>query len=498
MCDYVRSGQIGWKAAIALARDILFRNSNKLYHLDLAFAELEEEPPANLEMNKYRTDLELLQNFLRSQQSPPDFVRICWTDLTASPRMRMVPMRKFMSLLDEGQSTDIGITKAALGLLQNDRIIPGVTATGEYRLHPDFSSLKPGPTHGHISVQGEFREQDGSRVPFCPRSLLQRAVEFGAENGLAYSLGFEVEFLLLERQDRYSGPDRFETLATDGHSWSASRSLADPKISVLLRNMVRELAAVGVYVEQLHAESANGQFELILPQLPPVEAVDTLLHAREIMSALATEAGFRMSLHPKPFANACGTASHVHMSISSPQGAKPEVYESFYAGILKHLRALAAFTYSNPASYDRVADGCWAGGRWVAWGTQNRETPLRKIDGSHWELKAMDGLANPYLALGAVLFAGTHGVIAKEKLVWGDCEIDPADLTTNDFAELNVVEMLPESVSEALEALKADEELAEYVGHELVARYIALKEAELAMLMDMGVDERRQWILERY
>lgn len=410
----------------------------------------------------------------------------------------MIPMRKLMSLLDEGKSTDIGITRAALGLLQNDRLVKGVTATGEYRLHPDFSSLKLGPTNGDISVHGEFRELDGSRVPFCPRSLLQRAVELGAENGLTCVLGFEIEFILLERTYRDGKRCRYESLDTDGHAWSTSRSLANPRVSALLRNMVRELDTIGVYVEQLHAESANGQFELVLPHLPPVEAVDTLLHAREVMSALATEAGFRMTLHPKPFARACGTASHVHISISSPQGSRPEVYESFYAGILKHLQGISAFTYSNPASYERVVDGCWAGGRWVTWGTQNRETPLRKIEGGHWELKAMDGLANPYVALGAVLFAGTHGVIAKEKLVWGDCEIDPANLTDNDRKELNVTQMLPCSVKEALDALKTDEELTGYLGHELVERYVALKEAELIMLDRMGDDARPHWITERY
>ncbi|KAL1878783.1 hypothetical protein VTK73DRAFT_7540 [Phialemonium thermophilum] len=497
LCDYVRTGQIGWKGAIELVRDILFRNSNKLYHLGLDFEELPEDAAEELDPNKFLTDLELLQNFLRGQ-STPDFVRIYWNDLTASPRMRMIPMRKFMSLLEEGKSTDIGITKAALGLLQNDTPVTGVTPTGEYRLHPDFSSLKTGPIAGHISMHGEFRERDGSRVPLCPRSLLQRAVETGAEHGLTFLLGFEIEFLLLERVEGGGLLTHYSTLTTDGHAWSVSRSVADPKVAALLRDMVATLDDMGIYVEQVHAESATGQFELILPPLPPVEAVDTLLHSREVMSALATEAGFRMSLHPKPFVDACGTASHVHLSISSPQGQRAEVYESFYAGILKHLRGITAFTYSSPASYERLLDSCWAGGRWVTWGTQNRETPLRKIEGSHWELKAMDGLANPYLAVGAVLLAGTRGVAVQERLVWGDCEIDPARLTDNDRVELNVTQMLPGNLEEALAALQADDELVGSVGADLVERYVAIKEAELVLLGDMSVDQRRQWILERY
>ncbi len=478
-------------------RDILFHNSNKLYRLGLEFTELEEEVTENAQLDPYLSDPELLEIFLRDQPRP-DFVRIYWTDLTASLRMRMVPFRKFTTLLNEGKPTDIGITTAAFGLIQNDWMVPGALATGEYRLHPDFSSLKLGPIDGHISVYGDFREKSGARVDLCPRSLLQRAVELGAENKLTFLLGFEIEFLLVDRLDSDAGPTRYRTLLTDGHSWSTSRYFADPKIAKLLKDMVSTLEQMGIYVEQLHAESATGQFELVLPPLPPVQAVDTLLHTRDTMSALATAAGYRMTLHPKPLPMACGTAAHTHMSISSLNGSKPEVYEAFYAGILKHLPAIVAFTYSNPASYERLGDGVWAGGRWVARGTQNRETPLRKIEDSHWEIKCMDGLANPYLAMGAVLFAGINGFIAREKLVWGDCEIDPANLTDNDRNELRITDMLPGTVEEALEALKEDEELADWLSQELVDKYTATKNLELNFLGGLSEDDRRQWIMERY
>ena len=496
MVEYVRKGHIGWKAAIQLVRDVLFNNSNKLYHLGLQFTELEEEVTEHDQMDRYISDPELLDIFLRGQPIP-DFVRIYWTDYTASVRMRMVPFRKFNTLLSEGR-TDIGITKAIFGLIQNDRMVPGTVPTGEYRLHPDFSSLKVGPVDGHISMYGEFRENGGARVDLCPRSLLSQAVELGAEHGLDFLFGFEIEFLLVDRLDRSAGPNRYATLQTDGHAWSVSRYSADPKIAKLLKDIVSTLEESGIYVDQVHAESANGQFEIVLPPLPPIQAVDTLLHSRDAISALATAAGYKMTLHPKPFAMACGTASHTHISIASPNGSKPEIYEAFYAGVLKHLRAIVAFTYSNPASYERLVDGAWAGGTWVTWGTQNRETPLRKIEKSHWELKCIDGLANPYLAMGAVLLAGVHGVVAREKLVWRDCEIDPATLTENDRKELNVLEQLPRSVEEAIAALDADKQLVGWMGHELVEKYTAIKNFELTYLAGMSEDERRQWIMERY
>ena len=500
LCDYVRNGHMGWRAAIDLVRDVLFKNANKLYHLEIEFEEIQEEAGGVVMERSYQSDAELLRAFLKNQPAP-DFVRICWNDFTATQRMRMIPFRKFTSLLNEGKSTDIAIPAVVFAVIQNDHLLPSVPPVGEYRLHPDFSSLRKGPIEGHISMNGEFREGSGARVPLCPRTVLHQAVEYGAQNNLSFLVGFEVEFLLVERQA--GDTNRYSALTTDGHAWSVSRYFANPKIATLLRDMVAALEDAGIFIEQLHAESATGQLEFVLPPYPPVQAADTLLHTRDVMSALATAAGFRLTLHPKPFPDACGTGAHMHLSMSPPGGdggdSPAATYQPFYAGVLKHLRAVCAFTYTSPASYERcLAAGAWSGGRWVAWGTQNREAALRKLEGSHWEVKVVDGMANPYLVVAAVLFAGVKGVVDREVLTWGDCEIDPSKMTDNDRKELGVTEMLPGSVEEGLEALKADEELVGLMGRELVERFVAVKEYEMEFLKDMGEEERRQWLMERY
>jgi glutamine synthetase len=485
-----------WHEACQLVKDILFNNSNHVYHLGLSYRPLSAD--AILGNEDPTTDLEILERFLDDY---PDskFLRIYWTDYTATPRMRAIPMRRALSSLRNQGHTNIGITKASLGLLQNDLIIPGVTATGEYSLIPDFSSIKVGPRPGHASVNGDFRDNaTGSPIDLCPRTLLQRVLDQAAAKGLKFQIGFEVEMLMLRRESAEKD-ERFRPLRQDGHAWSIARSMDHPVVPTVIEKSIEVLDNMGIYVEQVHAESAHGQFELVLPKAPPLEAVDTLLHARNVISSIAMAEGYRMTLHPKPFPTSCGTASHVHLSISSPNGDNPEVYESFYAGILKHLQALVAITLSNPVSYDRVQDGCWAGGRWVAWGTQNRETALRKIEDSHWELKCMDGLANPYLALAAVLAAGANGVSNKEKLTLGDCEMDPATLTNNDRAELGVVKMLPLNLPSALAALQNDGVLIDLLGENVVERYVGVKEAEIKFLESLDGDAaRREWIMERY
>ena len=112
--------------------------------------------------------------------------------------------------------------------------------------------------------------------------------------------------------------------------------------------------------------------------------------------------------------------------------------------------------------------------------------------GSHWEIKCLDGITNPYLALAALLYVGLVGVQKRAVLGWKDCQLHPATFTEDERAALGIQEMLPESLSEALEAL------VEGLGTPLVSRYVAVKGEEVNMLDAMGAENGRQWVLERY
>ncbi|KAM0279251.1 hypothetical protein ACHAQH_004708 [Verticillium albo-atrum] len=490
--EYVRKRHITWQQGRQLVQDVFFNNSNKLYHLGLTMRD--EERALGQAQSAEISDLDLLDAYLEGNPEPT-FLRVYWSDYTATTRMRAIPLPQVLRQLREEGSFSIGITKASLGLLQNDLAAPGISPVGEYRLHPDFSSLVGGPGNANASVFGDFREKDGSAVALCLRTLLQRLTELASSRGLSFQLGFEVEFVLLQRGSTDGQP--YSMLENDGHAWSKASAMDNPVVAQVIEPAIAALAEQGIFIEQVHPESAPGQFEVVLPRAAPLAAVDTLIHVRNVISSAATKAGYRMTLHPKPFAMACGNAAHAHLSISSPGGDRPKVYQPFYAGVLRHLGAICAFTYSSPASYERLLDGAWAGGRWVTWGTQNREAPLRKVDGSHWEIKCIDGLSNPYLAISAILAGGLLGVKNGEPLVWGDCEVDPATLTDNDKRELAVEKMLPLSAGEALEELMKDDDVASLLGEELVERYVTMKKAETKMIEEMHIETRRQWIMAR-
>ncbi|EKJ75270.1 hypothetical protein FPSE_04527 [Fusarium pseudograminearum CS3096] len=492
LVDYVNKGDFSWTQAAQMTRDMLFNNANKLYDLGLDFKPLLTNSSHGLECSE-QNNIATLSRFLKNKEEPR-FLQVTWTDFTAMTRVRAIPMRRVWSLLRSGEDFSFGVTKAGLGIDQRDHPVPSVTPTGEYRLHPDLSTLRLGPRKGYITVMGDFKEKDGSAASLCTRTLLKRTLDQAAKQGLEFTLGFEIELVLFRR----CGTAKYEPLETDGHAWSVTRALDHEAATEVLEDAIEKLDAAGIYIEMMHPESANGQYEFVMPTAPALEAVDNLLFTRDVISGCATAKGFRMTLHPKPYATSCGTAAHMHMSISTPIGSEKDVYEPFYAGILKHLRAIAAFTYSSKVSYDRVVDGCWAGGTWVAWGTQNREVPLRKVEGSHWEIKCIDGIANPYLSLAAIILSGVQGLDDNEGLVLGDCTKDPALLSSSEREELKISVRLPRSIQEALQALQQDKQLVGLLGADVVQRYTEIKKAETAVLEEMSVDARWQWIMERY
>ena len=391
----------------------------------------------------------------------------------------------------------VGITKAALGLLQTDAMVSGFEGTGEFSAYPCFEGVRLSGRKGHATVQCEFRQSNGSEVSFCPRTLLRRQVEGALKLGIDFLIGFEIEVVFLSREKLKDGTFSYAGKAMNegGHCWSSARALQSDYVMDLLEEIVQNLDKIGIELQQFHPESCPGQYEFILPPLPPLTAVDTLIAAREIISLAAANHNLRATLVPKLTPSAPGTGAHVHISLAR---GSDQHWKSFYAGVLKELKAIAAFTYSQDASYERVIDGMWAGSTYICWGTQNRETPLRRIEGSHFEIKCIDGLANPYLALAAIIGAGTQGVKSAQPLQMKDLQGDPSQKSEEHLRGLGIRDRFPDSIEAALQNLELSEELRRVLGEAAVTTYCKVKRAEKELLDGMEEAQRRRWLIERY
>jgi glutamine synthetase len=276
------------------------------------------------------------------------------------------------------------------------------------------------------TLMASFEEKDGTAVKLCPRSMLAEVVS-SLKTGfnLNFLVGFEIEITFCRRSE-----DNSETLfePLDDHAWSTFTDRQYVDSFPLIIAIANALEDIGIQIEQTHSEAGAGQYEFVLPPLTPIEAVDTLVQARQCIQHVAATHGLRATCHAQPFPG-LGTACHANISFHAIAGdnnlEKQQI--QFMAFVLAHLPGLCAFTMPQAVSYARVADNSWTSGSWVAWGTQNRETPLRRtaaVDGStaRWEVRCLDGMANPYLALYVILRAGLRGLADGTEMGLRDCQ----------------------------------------------------------------------------
>ena len=193
---------------------------------------------------------------------------------------------------------------------------------------------------------------------------------------------------------------------------------------------------------------------------------------------------------PKIFSDQAGNGMHLHLSVNrdgknlfrnedNPFELTGEA-ASFVAGILEHLPGLMALSATNPNSYERLAENCWAG-VYSCWGYDNKEAPLRvtrSLTGLNTvEYKTPDQFSNIYLLLAAVIGAGMDGVKRGLELPEAEQE-NPASLD-EEYRQNRGIHRLPESVEEALEAFENDQFLLDLFGKERVKAYLTVKRFEL-------------------
>lgn len=447
--------------------------------------------------------LAILDGFL-TKNPEVKYIWLQFLDYTGTLRNRMVTISQFKKQLLTGQNP--GITSALPRLLQDDNGAPGTSATGQFLLLPDLSTLTlnkgiPSPS---ATVQTWWMD-DTTDTPLtqhkqgCPRWNLQKQLNLlKDEYNIDILMGCEIEIIFMRPILNANGSEftGFEPLHMV-HSWS---NMTHQQLDVLpiVEEIVDTLAEVDIHVPQFHSEAAPGQWEFPLPPFEPMKAIDTLYKARDIIRNVAKKHGLKATVYPRPYNFTCGSANHTHFSINGPDGTTEKYEDRFLAGILEHLPSILAFTLPLEESYQRIAPGIWAGGEYVTWGTQNREVPLRKCGPGHWELKTCDGVANMYLSMAALLACGLEGLRGKMELVHRDCGVDASLVGEEERRELGVTRMMPRTLGESLEELRRDRVLRRGLGGETVGDYVDVKRAEMEKLGGFGEEKRRLWLMARY
>jgi glutamine synthetase len=241
------------------------------------------------------------------------------------------------------------------------------------------------------------------------------------------------------------------------------------KFQDLRTEMILTLEDLGIETEAQHHEVATaGQAEIDMRFKPLLQMSDQLMWFKYVLKNVAYRHNHTVTFMPKPLFEDNGTGMHTHISIwkeNQPLFAGDKYagisQEALYGigGILKHCRALTAFTNPTTNSYKRLVPGFEAPVN-LAYSSRNRSAAVRlpmysaSPKAKRIEFRTPDPSCNGYLAFSAMLMAVLDGIQNK---------IDPGDPLDKDIynlppEELAEIPSAPGSLDEALEALKADQE----------------------------------------
>ena len=235
--------------------------------------------------------------------------------------------------------------------------------------------------------------------------------------------------------------------------------------SDLRAEMLSVMADMGLKVEKHHHEVAPSQAELGAEFATLVRTADNLQIYKYVVQNVAHQYGKTATFMPKPVMGDNGSGMHVHQSVW--KGERPTFAGNLYAdlsetalyyigGIIRHAKAINAFTNPTTNSYKRLIPGFEAPVL-LAYSSRNRSASCRipytsSPKGKRVEVRYPDPAANPYLAFAAMLMAGLDGI--QNKIHPGD----PIDKNLYDLPpeELTDIPVVCGSLREALGELRAD------------------------------------------
>ncbi len=321
-----------------------------------------------------------------------------------------------------------------------------------------------------------------------PRFIAQKAENYLKSTGIgdtAY-IGPEAEFFIFDNIRFESGRNRafYEIDSVEG-IWNTGREECPnlgykprhkegyfpvpptDKFQDLRTEMVLTLEALGIDIEAQHHEVATaGQAEIDMRFKPLLQMADQLMWFKYVLKNVANKAGHTVTFMPKPIFEDNGTGMHTHISIwkdGQPLFAGDKYagvsQEALYAigGILKHTKAVCAFSNPTTNSYKRLVPGFEAPVN-LAYSSRNRSAAVRipmysaSPKAKRIEFRTPDPSCNGYLAFSAMLMAAIDGIENK---------IDPGDPLDKDIyglppEELAQIPSAPGSLNEALAALEED------------------------------------------
>lgn len=412
-------------------------------------------------------------------------------------------------------------------MLTNGIMFDGSSIAGWKEIHesdmilmPDTSSavIDPFTAHPYLILFCDVVDPGtGTHYERDPRSIAKKAEEYLQSTGIADTAYFgpEPEFFIFDQVTHKVGlnevsfkfdfeesPENSNRVYEHGNSghrpgvkggyFPVAPVDHDGDLRADMCDLMRQM---GLHVEKHHHEVASGQHELGFKYSTLTHCADQTQIYKYVVHNTAAMAGKTATFMPKPIRGDNGSGMHVHQSLWQ-KGQNVFLQEGAYAnlsdtaryyigGIIKHARAVNAFTNPTTNSYKRLVPGFEAPVM-LAYSARNRSASCRipvvtNIKATRMEVRFPDPCANPYLGFAAMMLAGLDGI--KNKIDPGK----PMDENLYDLpsARQKKIPMVCGSLREALECLDKDRDFlkqGDVFTDDMIDGYIALKMEEVIEL----------------
>jgi glutamine synthetase len=440
------------------------------------------------------------------KQHEAKYVDFRFTD----PRGKWQHIAQHINTVDETMLTE--------GLMFDGSSIAGWKAINESDmiLLPDCATARMDPFAAQPSLVvfcDVLEPLTGQNYPRDPRSLAKNAEAYLKSTGIADTVyvGPEAEFFVFDdvRYDVQMNGAFYELTSEEGPYLSGKKMeegnhghrppvkggyFPVPPIDAsadLRAEMLTVMSDMGVEVEKHHHEVAPSQHELGIKFNNLVKCADNMQIYKYVVHNVAHSYGKTATFMPKPIKGDNGSGMHVHNSLwkngqplfaGNGYADLSETALYYIGGIIKHAKALNAFTNPLTNSYKRLIPGFEAPVL-LAYSSRNRSASCRipyvaSPKGKRVEVRFPDPGANPYLAYSALLMAGLDGI--QNKIHPGD----PMDKNLYDLPpeELKNVPTVCGSLREAVQSLQTDNAFlkkGDVFTDDLIDSYLELKWEEI-------------------
>jgi len=426
-------------------------------------------------------------------------------DVDGILRGKYVSMEKLKGALTGG----FGFCDVIFGWDIADVLYDNAKVTGWHTGYPDAhavldpTTLRTLPWEPNTAAMlADFRDEEGTAHPACPRSLFRRVIDKAAGMGLEAKFACEFEFFVFEETPRSLHEKGFAGLTSltpgmFGYSW-----VREGQQSKLMASILDGMRAFDVEIEGLHTETGPGVYEVAIRYDDALRAADKAALFKVGMKQIAHELGLAVTFMAKWNAGLPGSSGHLHQSlwkkgenVFADASAKDKVSKALrhYVGgqcaLMPELTALYAPTIN---AYKRYVPGVWAP-LTATWGVENRTTAIRLIGlgtpAARVEYRQTAADINPYVAMATCLAAGLYGI---------ENEIEPPDAVRGDAGDGTAPggahRPLPRTLKEATALLAESKAARAILGDGFVDHYVRTRDWEVRQYERAVTD----WELKRY